>query len=671
MKVASPIGRAAPGLTLGLTLGVSLGAAALSSSVAHARGPSPYLPLDLAPGIERQIERVLILAGKPVMRRPIAAAAVLDALPEACKRDRPLCEEVRRYLQVYTRTYAVTSLRPGVTATAGDSEATLPNQHGEPVDSVWRIAASAYFQPNDYVILNAGGIAYDGNATATGSFVSLGFDFAQLDIGFRDHWFSPSPDSSSLISTEAPTMPSVTLSNYEPFTPLGISYEVFFAEMSRQQGIQYFDTTTAGKPRLTGLQIGIEPVSGYALSVNRITQFGGGARNNGVSQFLDALTETTNGADVGSAQEFGNQVASLTSSLLFPGKVPFGVRIEYAGEDNAFKGKYRLGATNLTLGIDFPILWRAFDLSFEVSEWQDVWYIHHIYPAGLTNRGNVIGHWFGDNRIFGDGIGGNSQTLSLGWQLPSGDYARAVLRNMKLDTDWAGVDATRPYESLQTLAIDYSTTWRGRPIDGELGVGRDIFGESFARLGVAVDFGQAHGRASMPYDGSGDESSTTEVFVDVGMQDSKVREIMLDQGSNVVVKETNYHIAAGARRPISDRNDIGVRVELDQVAGGELISVRAIDYRFRAFRKFAVGGFFGAARYDVGLPAYGYYWGAGVQYLDLLPNLLPGWDLGVDFRHHDKFTRTKVLPQDPPLTLQLPRRVFDVDGYSLYLSKRW
>ena len=54
------------------------------SSAAQARGVSPYLPLNLEPEIEHQIERVLILAGKPVMSRPIAAATVLDALPKAC-----------------------------------------------------------------------------------------------------------------------------------------------------------------------------------------------------------------------------------------------------------------------------------------------------------------------------------------------------------------------------------------------------------------------------------------------------------------------------------------------------------------------------------------------------------------------------------------------------------
>src|SRR5262245_20387291 len=50
----------------------------LVSTPLLARGVSPYLPLNLDPQIERQIERALILADKPVLTRPFAAAAVLD-----------------------------------------------------------------------------------------------------------------------------------------------------------------------------------------------------------------------------------------------------------------------------------------------------------------------------------------------------------------------------------------------------------------------------------------------------------------------------------------------------------------------------------------------------------------------------------------------------------------
>src|SRR5690349_15207821 len=57
-----------------------------------ALGVSPYLPLNLSPQIERKIERVLVLGDKPIMRKPIAAALVLEALPKACKVDETLCE---------------------------------------------------------------------------------------------------------------------------------------------------------------------------------------------------------------------------------------------------------------------------------------------------------------------------------------------------------------------------------------------------------------------------------------------------------------------------------------------------------------------------------------------------------------------------------------------------
>src|SRR5690606_24801378 len=200
-------------------------------------------------------------------------------LPVACERDRAACGQVRRYLQAYMQTLGLTSLDVQLAASTGDSNAVLPNRHGESVDSPWRASANAYYQPNDYIIVNAGGLAYDGNATPTGSFLSLGFDFAQLDIGYRDHWLSPLRDSSTLISTEAPTMPSITLSNYDPISPLGISYEVFGAEMSRQDGIRIDDDSTSGRPRIAGLHLSMEPVIGYGVSLSRIAQYGGGARN--------------------------------------------------------------------------------------------------------------------------------------------------------------------------------------------------------------------------------------------------------------------------------------------------------------------------------------------------------------------------------------------------------
>src|SRR5690242_19588240 len=94
-------------------------------SVAIGKGVSPYLPLNLEPEIESQIERVLILADQPVMRRPIAAATVLDALPKACRVDQELCQRVRRYLQRYMHTEGIARASVEGAATSGSGGHTV------------------------------------------------------------------------------------------------------------------------------------------------------------------------------------------------------------------------------------------------------------------------------------------------------------------------------------------------------------------------------------------------------------------------------------------------------------------------------------------------------------------------------------------------------------------
>jgi hypothetical protein len=666
--------------TLSLLLFVGLGAGA---HVAAARGVSPYLPQRMSPEMERNIERVLLLGDKPIMRRPIAAAVVLDALPNACAHDKALCEEVRRYLRRFMSTAGVTNLKLSGTAADGDSDSAVPNEHGLDVDNPWELRARAYYQPTDYLLISAGVIAREDETVATDSMISLGFDFAQLDVGFRDHWLSPLMDSSSLISTQAATMPSVTLSNYRPISPFGFSYEVFAARMSRQNGIAFVDTsedsttpvvsTTSGHPRLAGLQLGIEPASGFALAANRLVQYGGGARNTGrLSQFREEVFETGNRADV-TGTEASNRLASLTSSLLFPGKVPFAVRIEYAGEDNSYSGSYRLGATNLSLGLDFPKLWDHYDFSYEVSEWQNDWYVHPIYPAGLANRGHVIGHWFGDERYFGDAIGGYSQMVRAGWRSPSGQYWQAIYRTSKHDPAWRrGSEVPGlEYEQTHALTLNMATTLLGRAVSAELQAGRDAFGDSFTRFVASVDIadtrmGSSTG-SSRSYETQSKSDPDTEVFVDLGANYSSVLKIQGVDIDNVRTNsQANVHIGVGARRKVADRSDFGVRLEADRVDGYDLLSLRAIDYRFRWTRKFALNGFFGVGRYDVGLPAYGYYFGAGLQYRDVLPK----WDVSLDLRRYDKLGRDKTLPNDPPATPDRTRLFFDVDGIAFYVSRR-
>ncbi len=465
------------------------GAAALGDTP---RGVTPYLPLNLDPDVENAIERVLILADKPVMSRPIRAALVLDALPKACEVDRPLCERVRRFLDRYTRGAGVQFVSLSAAGTLGSSNTTLPNQHGMKAQSPFDVSGAAYFQPNAYMLLNVGGEAHQGRATPTGTMVSLGWDFAQFDFGWRDHWWSPMTDSSMLISTEAPTMPSFTVSNYRPLTRLGINYEVFAARMSESSRIQL--TTgglTKGDPTLGGTMVSIEPVSGWALSAQRVLVWGGGeAGPVPLGQLLNAFFNPARAQSSGygtGTKVVGKQEASFTSRLIFPSRHPFSVYVEYAGNDTNAGRNYLFGKATISAGIDFPRL-GPFDLTYEVTSYSPTWYVHSAslvqtgYLDGIVNYGANIGHWFADQRVpatpnsQADQVGGQSNMLRLGWTPSFGGYMQLQLR--ALANEAQTVFATFPYRNEYLGSLGYSYPWRGYAIGGELDAGRDVFGKT-------------------------------------------------------------------------------------------------------------------------------------------------------------------------------------------------
>lgn len=454
---------------------------------AHGRGVSPYLPLQISPEIERQIERVLILADKPILTRPIAAAAVLDALPRACERDAALCEQVRNYLRPYMDTWGLTHASLAV-AGGSDSTQTLPNRHGLRTASAYEASAQLYLQPSDYALLNLGFVAYEGDSVPAGSVLSLGFEYAQIDVGFRDHWLSPMTDSAMLLSTEAATTPSATISNYTPLTRFGLRYEMFVAELSESSNIRFGDGFTTGRPKIAGLHLSIEPLPGWSLGFNRLLQFGGGAR--GGQSFRDIVdaffrpSEFDNRSEgLTQDQEFGNQAASITSRFLVPGEHPFAVYFEYAGEDTSASSNYHLGNAALSAGVHFPVLWQRFELTVEASEWQNGWYVHGIYNDGLVNEGNVIGHWGADWRVPGDGVGGQSFMARIGWQPATGGFVEGTLRTLDNESY-----TTASYERAYALNVRYSLPWRDFYFGAELNAGRDVFGKSYSRLGAFIRF---------------------------------------------------------------------------------------------------------------------------------------------------------------------------------------
>jgi hypothetical protein len=159
--------------------------------------------------------------------------------------------------------------------------------------------------------------------------------------------------------------------------------------------------------------------------------------------------------------------------------------------------------------------------------------------------------------------------------------------------------------------------------------------------------------------------ASAEVFFDIGVSASRVEAKIANIDDTLDSSDASLHVGVGARRPIGERGDIGVRLELDTVDSDLLLAVRALDYRRHVSDKLAVGFFLGASRLDLATPAYGYYLGAGVT----LKEFLPRWDLGIDFRLADKVARDNLLPSDPQGGS--PDNFYDVTGLSIYLGYRF
>lgn len=450
-------------------------------AAAQARGVSPYLPLHISPEIERKIERLLILADTPILVKPIPAATVLDALPAACERDAALCEQVRRYLSSYMQTAGITDAALAA-ASASDESVVLPNRHGMRSDSAYEASLAAYWQPSDFVLFNIGAVAYENDSTPTGTFASFGTQYAQLDAGYRDHWLSPFSDSAMLMSTQARTMPSVTLSNYAPISRLGIRYQLFVAQMSESSRIAFQGGLTAGHPKLAGLHLSLQPFDGWTIGVTRILQYGGGARSESLGDLFDAFFNPSDYDNTGTDADFGNQAASFSTQFILPGPVPAAVYFEYAGEDTSTLSNLRLGNSALSAGLRLPRV-GPLDLTLEVGEWQNAWYFHGIYADGLLHEGNVLGHWGADDRVLHDAVGARSTMLRVGWEPKRGGMIEATYRTLA-NQDYGAGDYTRG----RRLSLRYSRGWRDLLLGLEADAGESTLGESYSRLSAFVRF---------------------------------------------------------------------------------------------------------------------------------------------------------------------------------------
>jgi hypothetical protein len=456
------------------------------SSFTHA-AVSDYVPLHESARLERDIETLMLHAQYPINKRPIATSLVKQAFQKVCRiqalSEKPeLCNRVESYLSNKNSYVKHASLTVSTDKQHQDVEI---NQRSALNSSNIAAKFAGYWQLGEYVGASYGGYASDQQFTPENTYLSFGTDYAQIDLGYKPHWFSPFSQSSMLLSTNAETFATVSLSNPMPLTDWKVSYELFVGELSRSDQIRYQDAYISGNPIITGVHLDFSPFKGFSLGVNRILQSGGrGSQSleDLLKAFVDPSGADNTGEDLTVDEQFGNQAASVTSRFDFAGTTPFSLYLEYAGEDTSRGSNWRLGNVALSAGLFIPNLFDKLDIRYEMSHWQNGWYAHHVYRDGLSHEARLLGHWAAEQRLrttndAGDSVGAFHQIIELAFNATASDRIKLNLSTTN-NENYTEFD----YQDGYRIALAWLSDWDHHPISLSIVHQQDVFGDEYSSI---------------------------------------------------------------------------------------------------------------------------------------------------------------------------------------------
>lgn len=393
----------------------------------HSLSASIHLPLQ-DKYLYSQLEKLMVVSNATRMTKPFSLSYVKRQL-EKIKATHPnLYLEIQRQLKKYKHDLnANGSVKVSAT---DDAKLTMikPNELGNQNQSSGELFLSSQLQATDWLAFSAGASATNSfeDVELYNSYMSIGFDSIQIDLGYRSYWMSPFQSRAMLNSNNAKQTLSAVLFNPIPLEFGNFSYEVFLRQMEKHQRIRIGDKTAEGSPYILGTHISFEPLDGLTIGFNRTFQFGGRGNSITTSDIWDAFTDAVGSDNTAASDscriedpnncEFGNQRAAITAKFNFTSNVPFSIYGEYAGEDAASDNNFFLGNLAISFGLFFPDL--TFNnvnaaFTYEVTEYQNAWHSHHIYRDGYRIDGVSSGHW-GTNYVSGpEQTAGTSHYLKL------------------------------------------------------------------------------------------------------------------------------------------------------------------------------------------------------------------------------------------------------------------
>lgn len=226
-----------------------------------------------------------------------------------------------------------------------------------------------------------------------------------LKIGKESKWWSPSNETSLIISNSSRPMPGITLANYKHISSnlplikyLGkIDYEVFINKLERKRHIP--------NAILFGNKLSFRPHQRLNISLFRVAQFGGKGRSINSSMLKNMLLgKDTINSNLDFEDQPGNQIAGIDFNLIFSKNMNGRFYGQLLGEDGldpiiddrwigaifpskrfylfGFERGYKRNGSNFSINLEH--------INTD-SGFKNITYNHNLYKSGYRYKGFPIG----------------------------------------------------------------------------------------------------------------------------------------------------------------------------------------------------------------------------------------------------------------------------------------
>ncbi len=451
------------------------------SALANA-APNAYFPIGADNYLQNQVDRLFLLTSGNPMKKPYTIASIDRALNQIKNTHPSLYQAVNNGLEPYRVKGSIS--RAGIVArVSADEDMPIANQRGLSSDEYLQAFAEGSWRPNSYTVVQAG-VEYRADASALvpyNTFVGFSKGNLQLDLGYREHWYSPFNFSSQLISNNAEMGPSITLSTVSPIERFWqANFELFYTRLDKvKNGVKYLDQWYDGSPRLIGTHLSVSPTESWTLGFNRILQFGGGPREVSttdiINAFFNPVKHDNSFSEDEKATEFGDQMASVTTSYKLNRGVPIEIYAELAAEDTQGHSNFSLGNQSINLGIFMPQISEKIALRYEFNRYKTAWYVNHLYAFGNTNDGYVFGNYIADQRDFGHGIPAIANKISL-------DYAASEVKGWTAFLSTINHQDKSRYDTAYEIKLEHRRKLENNPMRLSVTLGSSVYSESYGQL---------------------------------------------------------------------------------------------------------------------------------------------------------------------------------------------